>query len=200
MPLNLADLRCEHVEHYIADQLERWTPTTAANRYRRLRAVFKWGVEEGEISSGASSMANMKVPEVPEEAVRVLSSEEITSLLGVCRGTGFEVRRDLAILSMFVTTGARRLEIANLRLDPDNPLENAVDLDSGVVRVLSKGGRDRLVPLDPRTIKALDRYLRVSARHPHTDMHWLWLGKKGRLQSSLVPAVWRTPKVTGRYP
>ena len=113
---------------------------------------------------------------------------------------GFEARRDLSILSMFVTTGARRLGIANLRLDPDNPLENDVDLDSGVVRVLSKGGGDRLVPLDPRTIKALDRYLRVSARHPHTDMHWLWLGKKGRLQSSLVPAVWRTPKVTGRYP
>ncbi len=181
MPLYLAELKREHVEHYIADQLERWTPATAANRYRSLRAFFKWAVEEGEISPDSSPMANMKVPKVPEKAVRVLSKEEIDALLKVCRGTSFEERRDLAILRMFITTGARRQEIASLRYDPENPLENDVDLDAGVARVLGKGGRDRLVPLDPRTVKALDRYLRVRAKHSHNDMRWLWLGKMGRL-------------------
>lgn len=181
MPLYLAELKREHVEHYIADQLERWTPATAANRYRSLRAFFKWAVEEGEISPDSSPMANMKVPKIPEKAVRVLTGDEITSLLAACKGSSFEARRDLAILRMFVTTGARRQEIATLRFDPENPLENDIDLDQGVARVLGKGGRDRLLPLDPRTIKALDRYLRIRARHPHNDMRWLWLGKKGRL-------------------
>jgi site-specific recombinase XerC len=144
----------------------------------------------------------MKVPQVPEKAVWVLSREEITSLLGVCRSTGFEVRRDLAILRMFVTTGAGRLEIANLRLDPDNPLENDVDLGSGVVRVLSKGGRDRLVPLDPLTMKG-KRSIDISklALGIHTQTcTGCGSEKKSRLRSSLVPTVWRSPKVTGRYP
>ena len=181
MPVNLADLKREHVEHYIADQLEKWTPSTAANRYGGLRAFFKWAIEEGEISAELSPMVNMRSPKVPEKQVRVLAQEEISALLKACTGTGFEERRDLAILRLFVTTGARRLEIANLRFDPENPLENDIDLDAGVARVQGKGGRDRLVPLDPRTVKALDRYLRTRAKHPHSDMRLLWLGKRGRL-------------------
>jgi site-specific recombinase XerD len=181
MPQYLGDIKREHIEHYINDLLERRTPATAANRFRSLRAFFKWAIEEGEVSAESSPMANMKVPKVPEKEVRVLTGDEISSLLAACRGAGFEARRDLAILRMFVTTGARRLEIATLRFDPENQLENDIDLDQGVARVLGKGGRDRLVPLDPRTVKALDRYLRVRARHPHSDMRWLWLGKKGQL-------------------
>jgi len=181
MPQYLSDIKREHVEHFINDLLEHRTPATAANRFRSLRAFFKWAIEEGEISAESSPMANMKVPKVPEKEVRVLTGDEISSLLAACRGAGFEARRDLAILRMFVTTGARRLEIATLRFDPENPLENDIDLDQGVARVLGKGGRDRLLPLDPRTVKALDRYLRVRARHPHSDMRWLWLGKKGQL-------------------
>lgn len=181
MPENLADLKREHVEHYIANQLEKWTPSTAANRFGGLRAFFKWAVEEGEISAESSPVAKMRAPKVPEKQVRVLAPDDITELLKACNGTGFEERRDLAIIRLFVTTGARRLEIANLRFDPGNPLENDIDLDEGVARVLGKGGRDRLVPLDPRTVKALDRYLRSRTKHTHSDMRWLWLGKKGRL-------------------
>ena len=76
---------------------------------------------------------------------------------------------------------ARKTEIANLRYDPESPEENDLDLDMGAARVRGKAGRDRLIPLDPRTVKALDRYLRVRARHPHATLPALWLGKKGKL-------------------
>lgn len=89
--------------------------------------------------------------------------------------------RDLAILRMFATTGARRAEIANLCYDPASAKENDLDLDMGAARVRGKAGRDRLVPLDPRTVKALDRYLRVRARHPHATLSALWPGRTGGL-------------------
>src|SRR5215211_3427961 len=43
-PLLAAELKREHVQAFIADQLARWKPATAHNRYRGLHAFFKWAV------------------------------------------------------------------------------------------------------------------------------------------------------------
>jgi len=47
--------------------------------------------------------------------------------------------------------------------------------------VLAKGRVERLLPFGRRTAQALDRYLRVRARHKDAALPWLWLGLKGRL-------------------
>ena len=49
MPLNVANLRWEHVESFVEHLLERWKPATANNHYRRLQAFFKWLIVEGEV-------------------------------------------------------------------------------------------------------------------------------------------------------
>jgi Phage integrase, N-terminal SAM-like domain len=49
-PLLAHQLR-EHIQDFIADQLARWKPTTAHNRYRGLHAFFKWAVAEGDLQS-----------------------------------------------------------------------------------------------------------------------------------------------------
>jgi site-specific recombinase XerD len=59
-------------------------------------------------------------------------------------------------------TGARRGELADLQL-PD------LDLDLDVALVLGKGRRQRALPYGRKTAVALDRYLRVRARHK--DVH-----------------------------
>src|SRR5262245_52603912 len=69
MPTAAAKIRREHVEAYIEDVLERLKPATANTRYRALRQVFKWCLEEGEIE--ASPMVNMKPPTIPEVPVNV---------------------------------------------------------------------------------------------------------------------------------
>jgi site-specific recombinase XerC len=51
------------VRDFIADQLERWKPATALNRYRSLQAFFKWCVAEGELE--ANPMVGMKPPQLP---------------------------------------------------------------------------------------------------------------------------------------
>ena len=56
-----------------------------------------------------------------------------------------------------------------------------MDLDQGIAVVQGKGNRERLVPLDPRTVKAIDRYIRLRSRHAQSDLEWLWIGPKGRL-------------------
>lgn len=52
------DLRREHIEAWIVDLIGRWKPATVNNRYRRLRAFFRWCVDED--INAISPMANMK--------------------------------------------------------------------------------------------------------------------------------------------
>ncbi len=56
-----------------------------------------------------------------------------------------------------------------------------LDFDYEVALVLGKGRRERALPFGRKTAVALDRYLRVRAKHPHAASEHLWLGKKGPL-------------------
>ncbi len=177
----LAEVKAEHAELFIGNQLELHAPATAANRYRSLQSFIKWAVAEGEIDQADDPFRNLKSPNVPEKHVRIVPEDELKKLLKACAGTGFLERRDIAILRIFITSGARRSEVANLRISLEDPLHNDLDLDMGVARIMGKGARERMIPLDPKTVMALDRYIRVRSKHNMARLPWLWLGKKGRL-------------------
>jgi hypothetical protein len=75
---------------------------------------------------------------------------------------------------LLLDTGARRAELADLHLAH-------VDLDLDVLLVLGKGRRERALPFGHKAGEALERYLRVRARHRHAELPWLWIGLRGRL-------------------
>ena len=128
MPQNVASIRREHVEAFIARLLETRKPATANNRYRGVQSFLKWLVDEGEIR--ANPMEGMKPPRVPEAPPDVLRAEQLKALLvGSDKGSDFEARRDAALLRVFVDTGARLSEVTFLRLNPQDDAANDVDLD-----------------------------------------------------------------------
>lgn len=183
MPQDVTNIKREHVEAFIAHLLDRWKPATANNRFRGLQSFFKWLAEEGEIRD--SPMARMKPPRVPEQTVPVLTDTELRRLLATCeKGQTFEDRRDHALLRVFIDTGARRAEVAGLRWNPSDDLANDVDLEQGLLRVVGKGRRERILPIGNKTVKALDRYLRVRSKRSEAALPWLWLGLKGPFTDS----------------
>ena len=132
-------------------------------------------------------MARMRPPRLPEAPPAILREPELKALIAACEADkNFAGVRDAALVRIFLDTGARRSEIANLRYNVDDPLANDVDLDQGLIRVLGKGRRERVVPIGNRTIRALDRYLRLRAKHQAAAEPWFWLGIKGRLTDSGV--------------
>jgi len=190
MPGQVDGLRREHVEAFIADLLARFKPATSANRYRGLQAFFRWLREEGEVKS--SPMEHMRPPKVPEQPVDILQEPELKALLATCeKGQDFESRRDHALVRVFMDTGARLAEIAGLRYNEDDPLANDVDLDQGVVRVMGKGRRQRVVGLGRKAVRAVDRYLRLRAARREAHLPNLWLGIKGGLTDNGVRQVIR---------
>lgn len=68
------------------------------------------------------------------------------------------------------------------------------------MRVMGKGRRERISFLPPKAIKALDRCLRVRARHPHAALPHLWLGQKGRMTDSGVTQALRRRGVAAGDP
>jgi site-specific recombinase XerD len=127
--------------------LERWKPATASNRVRALQQLFKWCVEEGEITD--SPMAKMKSPIVPPETPDVLTLADLQAMLKAASGEAFDDLRDTEILRRFMTTGARLVELATLRLE-----DVVITRDRRHIEVLGKGRKKRLLPLGNKTQRA----------------------------------------------
>jgi integrase/recombinase XerC len=143
-PVLARELRREHIQEFIADQLARWKPATAHNRYRGLHAFFKWAVAEGDLA--VSPMDGMRPPQLPEQPVGVVRAEQLTRLLRTCEGRDFTSRRDSAVILLLVDTGMRRADCAGMTLDD-------VDQDQGSSGCLARAagrGRSRSVARPPR--------------------------------------------------
>lgn len=190
MPLNVADVTAEHIREFITHLLNTRKPTTAHQRHRGLQSFWKWLIDEGEITE--SPMSNVAPPKLPELEVPVLSEDDLKKLLGTCAsGKGFTDRRDHALLRVFVDTGARLAEVTNLRWTPGDPETDDVRLNDEEIRIIGKGSRERRVGIGNKTIRAVDRYLRLRSRHPYADTPWFWLGLKGKMTDSGVRQVIR---------
>lgn len=190
MPLTAEGVRREHIEAYLRglDDAGR-SPATIHLRFRSLRVFFNWLVAEGEVPT--SPMARMRAPKVEVHPVSVLSKDEIRAMLKDASGGGFEDRRDAALILLYYDTGARLSEVAGLRLED-------LDTRDAIAVVVGKGGSRRALPYGVNVGRALDRYLRVRARHQAAATPWLWLGKRGRLESrGIVQALKRRAAAGG---
>ncbi len=183
MPTAASAITREHLEHFLADLSERTSPRTGralkpaylARIYRSLQQLFRWLVEEGEITS--SPFERMRPPQVPEQPVDVITEQQLKALLKTCEGTSFEKRRDMATVRLFLDTGIRSAELSGLSVED-------LDFEQDVALVHGKGRRDRAVPFGAKTGEALRRYLRARSRHASAQAPQLWLGRKGALSTS----------------
>ncbi|CAN5164369.1 tyrosine recombinase XerC [soil metagenome] len=190
MPLAASAIRREHIEAFLADLSARGrSAATAALRYRSLRVFFRWLEDEGEVTD--SPMRKMKAPTVAMQPVPVLPEDQIKAMLRVSSGARFDERRDSALILLFYDTGARLSELANLTIED-------IDTTHDVAVVMGKGGSRRALPYGPTVARAIDRYLRVRARHRDARTEWLWLGKRGRLEArGIVQALKRRAAAAG---
>ena len=92
----------------------------------------------------------------PKRDIRMpahLSEDEMTALIDSPGGDTVLARRDRAILELFYASGLRLSELAGLDVDD-------VNLGAKMVRVLGKGGKERIVPFNSSAAKAVREYLK----------------------------------------
>jgi site-specific recombinase XerD len=117
---------------------------------------------------------HFKPPPVPP--IEGYTVDELKRLLAVCdldikTGARFTGVRNKAMLLLFIDSGLRRAEMANIRLSD-------LDLDSRRVRILGKGNKIGVAPFSPKTAKALWAWLTERKTRAKTDQ--LWVTEEGQ--------------------
>jgi integrase/recombinase XerD len=166
----------QDVQRWIVRLLERYSSAYASNQYRALQQFFRWLAAEDEIPD---PMAGMRPPHVPDKPVAVFTAGELPRLERACAGRAFQQRRDAAIIAVFEATGIRLSELAGIKYD-DDPQRRDVDLWHREITVHGKGRKTRIVKISHDAARAVDRYIRVRARHAQAHRPQLWLGVNDR--------------------
>jgi integrase/recombinase XerC len=125
--------------------------STAARKLAAIRTFLRYLRREGIIHSDAGGLVA-----TPKREVRMpahLSEDEMTKMLEAPDDQQALGRRDHAILELFYASGLRLSELGGVDLDD-------VNLSGRMVRVLGKGGRQRLVPFNTATAKAIRAWLK----------------------------------------
>lgn len=128
-------------------------PRTAARYTASLRRFYRFLTRENLI--GADPTQFLDTPKLPRPLPKLLSEAEIESLIAAADTHTPAGLRDRAMIETLYATGLRVSELVGLKL-------LNLDLNAAVLRVIGKGGKDRLVPLGEEAQHWVSRYLRES--------------------------------------
>jgi integrase/recombinase XerD len=148
---DLEDVRREDLQAFLAAQLaRRRSPRSAARSLSCLRGFYRYLLREGAI--GEDPTLDLHNPQLGRPLPKSLSEADVDRLLaapdtGDCLGY-----RDRCMLELLYACGLRVSELVGLTL-------TEVSLNQGVVRVVGKGGKERLVPMGEEALYWLRGYL-----------------------------------------
>src|SRR5438552_1427501 len=132
----------DYVRHLSALRDDDGRPVLASSSIARalvaVRSFHGFCAEEGLLPTDPSE--EVDAPRVPQGIPKALDEAQVELLLGAVTGDGPLPQRDRALLETLYATGIRISEAVGLELGD-------IDLDDGVVRVLGKGDKERIVPI-----------------------------------------------------
>lgn len=138
-------------------------PRSTARMLSSLRRFYRYLLREGLITDDPSAL--LESPKLGRPLPKSLTEEQVEKLLQAPDTNTPLGLRDRAMLETLYATGLRVSELVGLNLQQAN-------LQSGVVRVVGKGDKERLVPLGEEAIEWLQRYLAQARRdllHGHSS-------------------------------
>ena len=148
--LGLLEVERGHVLDYLVSMIDA-SPRTTARRLSALRRFYSHEKRAGMIER--DPMDRIDAPRLGRPLPGTLTEREVESLLAtpdVSTALGF---RDRTMLEVLYAAGLRVSELVELRT-------SSVSMRRGLVRVVGKGDRERLVPLGEVALDWLDRFVR----------------------------------------
>lgn len=148
---DLLQVQALDLQAYLAERVEGgYKATSSARLLSAMRRFFQYLYREKRRSDDPSAV--LSSPKLPQRLPKDLSEAQVSALLQApCVDEPLELR-DKAMLEVLYATGLRVSELVGLTIAD-------VSLRQGVVRVMGKGNKERLVPLGEEAIYWLERYL-----------------------------------------
>ena len=184
------------VEGWLADQFRKKAKATSvARRLSALRRFYRLQLERAAVREDPT--ARVRSPKQPRRLPKLLSEAQVETLLAAPATETTLGLRDRAMLETLYATGLRVSELVGLRM-------TQVSTDMGVVRVVGKGSKERLVPLGDEAVEWLQRYVKearpalagerksesvfLTNRHTPLTRQAFWaLIKRYALKSAIAP-------------
>ena len=129
---------------------ETTRPATANRRLAVLRRFFRWALREGRVR--ADPTLRLAAAKRPARFPKSLSEGQVEQLLAAPDAESTLGLRDRAMLETLYATGLRVSELVGLML-------TQLSMQEGLVRVIGKGAKERVVPLGEEARSWLERYL-----------------------------------------
>jgi len=148
----LLNARREDLLEYLADQSRKGRkPRSTARLLSCLRQFYQHALREGWTKRNPS--ARIDAPKLGRPLPRSLSEGAVEALLRAPPTQDLESFRDRVMLEVLYATGLRVSELVGLRL-------NQLSINPGLVRVIGKGNKERLVPLGEEALNWLEPFLK----------------------------------------
>ena len=138
-------------------------PATVARAIVSVRSLHRFLAGEG--LSDVDPSADVAPPRVPAGLPKALNEAEVARLITAVIGNEPVNRRDRAVIETLYACGLRISELVGMSL-------RDLDLEDGLVRVLGKGSKERIVPVGRMARRALADWLSASGREAMVPVRW----------------------------
>ena len=132
-------------------------PRSTARQLSSFRRFFRYIMREGH--RGDDPTVDIEMPRIGRSLPKTLTEDEVESLLQAPNTDEPLGHRDRAMLELLYATGLRVSELINLR-------QSQVNFNQGVLRIVGKGDRERLIPLGDES----QRWLREFMEGPRMEI------------------------------
>ncbi|MFC2036201.1 tyrosine-type recombinase/integrase [Chloroflexota bacterium] len=157
--LYLKDRPCFENHPFTPPQPRGLSGHTINTYLRSICGFFSWMKSEDIIDS--SPFDKLKVPAPPKKVITPFSQTQIRDLLAVIDTSSSVGFRNYTMILVFLDSGIRLSELINLKL-------SNVSMEEGLIKVLGKGNRERIVPIGKQVQHQLWRY--ISRYRPEPEM------------------------------
>ena len=150
----LIDAQRSDIQDYIGYQLENGKSPRSSSRFLScVRGFYRSLVRSGDLEIDPT--ADIDSPKIGRPLPKVISEEQVEKLLSAPNLEDTLHFRDRTMLELLYACGLRVSELTNLEL-------GEINMNQGVVRVLGKGNKERLVPIGEEALDWLGRYFKES--------------------------------------
>jgi integrase/recombinase XerC len=166
-----AELDIQHLRSFVARQHQHGqSPRSLARLLSAVRGLYQYLNREGICQHDPAS--GLTPPKGERRLPKTLDTDRTAQLLDGAVEDGFLALRDQAILELLYSSGLRLSELTGLNLDQ-------LDLGAGLVQVLGKGSKTRVLPVGSKARKALEAWLPLRAMtQPQDDA--VFVSQKGK--------------------
>ena len=147
---DLTRLTYMDLEKYISS-LDEYSPSSISRHISSIKSFYSYLVKTSKILSNPAEL--IKEPKLGLHLPTYLNQDEINTLLDIKVNDKFSARNK-AILELMYATGLRISEVVSLEF-------KNIDLDDCIVRVVGKGSKERIVPINDCAIDALSDYINI---------------------------------------